>query len=103
MAAASRTGGDARVDVVEIGSRVVDVVEAAELEAGGGEVGDRGMTRRAHEPVGIGSRARRGSGEEVVGPRGPEADDHDAAAHGYGTGSGVVSDVVAVGCRGPPP
>src|SRR3977135_4290200 len=40
--------------------------------------------------------------EYQVGPRRPEADDHDAAAHGYGTGSGVVVGGGAVIVRGAP-
>src|SRR5207248_6287744 len=40
--------------------------------------------------------------EHEVGARRPEADDHDAAAHGYGTGSGVVVGGGAVIVRGAP-
>src|SRR5829696_1622024 len=94
-------GGDAVVDVVEVVGGVVVVIEAAEIETGVGQFADGGMPGRADVPVRDLLEDAAGGGEYVVGARRPEADDHDAAAHGYGTGSGIVV-VVAVGWRGAP-
>src|SRR5207249_2237125 len=95
-------GRDPGVYVVEVVGGVVVVVEAAELDAGGGQVGDGGMPGRADVPVrDLLERAARG-GEHEIGARRPEADDHDAAAHGYGTGSGVVVGGGVAVVRGAP-
>ena len=87
---------DRRVDLLEVGCLLVAGVEALEIEAVAGELGDGRVTGRAHEaPVGPHDRSPC-RGEHEVGAGGSEADDHDLAG-GHPAGCGVVGVVGSSG------
>ena len=69
---------DADINGFEIGSGVVDRVEARQRDALGGEVDDRRMARRADIAVLGGGQRRPGRGKQVISAGRPQADDHDA-------------------------